>query len=90
MDRLETQNDANQAVFCSRIYIPVWIDQKLSSMDRLETIKNIASLFIIFKFTFQYGQIRNFNFFYIIYLCEVNLHSSMDRLETERIKITKK
>ena len=55
------------------IYIPVWIDQKQaetklenkekynlhSSMDRLETLFYMIKLFSAFRFTFQYGQIRN-------------------------------
>ena len=55
------------------IYIPVWLDQKLysiqqtnardedlhSSMVRLEIRKTIQLLDVQTKFTFQYGQIRN-------------------------------
>ena len=56
-----------------KIYIPVWIDQKLdfllkmiiiyidlhSSMDRLETDTPSMKVKAESKFTFQYGQIRN-------------------------------
>ena len=56
-----------------RIYIPVWIDQKLkkkikklasiinlhSSMDRLETMLLQLLQISLQRFTFQYGQIRN-------------------------------
>ena len=58
----------------TEIYIPVWIDQKHlrmmtntyteknlhSSMDRLETIVIIVELKNQMRFTFQYGQIRNY------------------------------
>ena len=62
-----------------RIYIPVWIDQKLflssrssplliylhSSMDRLETFIHFPHPTQMPSFTFQYGQIRNIvHFFY--------------------------
>ena len=60
-------------LFC--IYIPVWIDQKHndvkslsgidsdlhSSMDRLETLIFNIAYSKTYRFTFQYGQIRNFS-----------------------------
>ena len=90
------------------IYIPVWLDQKYviilfvlflyhylhSSMVRLEIKTRPSAPCHTRSFTFQYGQIRNFNivftYFYIheIYIpvwldqksCSY-LHSSMVRLE---------
>ena len=108
----------NVSFACYNIYIPVWIDQKLkriktvssqgvylhSSMDRLETkliVLGIGTLNLftfqygqirnydiidneadLFSFTFQYGQIRNKKREQKEYLPFQNLHSSMDRLET--------
>ena len=73
MVRLETCKGGSGGFIIKIIYIPVWLDQKPdwiakkiaerpnlhSSMVRLET--NILKIHIwrFFKFTFQYGQIRN-------------------------------
>ena len=58
----------------SVIYIPVWIDQKPISKDDFRSPA--------LKFTFQYGQIRNLLKILHYCLLFLNLHSSMDRLET--------
>ena len=57
------------------IYIPVWLDQKLSEVDR----KAINTI----RFTFQYGQIRNNNEIKSLSTLDNDLHSSMVRLETQ-------
>ena len=73
MVRLETRNIVYLYYQRIRIYIPVWLDQKLqiqeyikkhlrnlhSSMVRLETFIVGCKSFFKGLFTFQYGQIRN-------------------------------
>ena len=65
-----------------KIYIPVWIDQKptISTKDCL----------VVEKFTFQYGQIRNQEGKAELIAKTLNLHSSMDRLETAKVIVYRK
>ena len=51
MDRLETDPKGSYPLDYPRIYIPVWIDQKLEIA--------VITLSQLTRFTFQYGQIRN-------------------------------
>ena len=81
MVRLETPSTAEKTKAGTLIYIPVWLDQK---PDRQYTERKRFN-----KFTFQYGQIRNFyKKTYSKYLSEIYIPVWLDqKLDRSRKRI---